>query len=381
MKNEFVEIILILSFIIGIFNLLCGEEEIDHCLECGTGDNSETCNKCDDKFFLFMNNVLCLPCDDPLYGMYGCGGKCDGTNYLETRNVLCEENGCKEGYYYLQGFCIPCSIPSSACGKCTYSPPPGTNSNETLLNHFECTECINNQYILRDGFCSHCYIEKCTTCHYENNDRQVCDKCYNGYYVNSRKTCSSCYWIKINGGECYICSDNRMDYQSGYCYCYSFYTQISIGNCLSCPSHCAQCNYYQLENKFICHRCGSGYTLNPLGECVSCGYGCDVCILDNNQNPICTSCFPGHMLNEDKNCLNCPDKCYSCKLDSNSEFICTSCYTNYGLILQKNVFHVQNIVIIVFGNPKKENLVVLIVIKILVIVIKIIILKGKMIYV
>ena len=74
-----------------------------------------------------MKNILCLPCDNPLYGQYGCGGKCDENNWISTRNVLCEKTGCKEGYYNLQGFCLQCSIGSDNCAKCTYEPPNGTN--------------------------------------------------------------------------------------------------------------------------------------------------------------------------------------------------------------------------------------------------------------
>ena len=337
MKNEIFSIILIFIFLNPIYNLLCGEEEIENCHKCGTGENFETCNECEDKYFPFMNNVLCLPCDHPLYGMYGCGGKCDGSNYLSTRNVLCEENGCKEGYYFLQGFCIPCSFATPNCGKCTYTPPPGTISNETLLNHFTCTDCINNQYILQNERCYHCYIKRCDICHYESYNKVVCDKCENGYYVNSKKTCSSCYSVDIFGGRCYVCSDNRMEYQS--CYCSSFFTEISKGKWISCPSNCAHCNYNSLENKFTCYRCGTGYTLNNLGVCVSCGFNCDVCYLDVNQNPICTSCHIGYTLNEDRNCLNCPENCQSCKLEHNSELVCTSCYREYGLNPEKRCSH------------------------------------------
>ena len=316
--------------IISAYNLLCGEEEIEHCIRCGEGENSDSCEECEDKYFPFLNNVLCLPCDNPLYGMNGCGGKCDATNYNKTRNLKCEENACKVGFYYIEGYCIPCSKPVENCGKCTYAPPAGINSNETLLNHFTCDECISNQYLLiSNSYCRHCSLWKCSICHYEPNGRQVCDKCYDGYYVNSTRLCSRCYWVSIYGGECYVCSDNRYNYDSGYCYCRSFYTLSEKSTCLDCPPHCAQCNYNKLTNSYTCFRCGIGYILNNEGECVSCGTNCAFCYLDNNQNPICTSCFYGHTLNDDKNCLDCPENCKSCKKDSNEQLICTSCW-HYG---------------------------------------------------
>ena len=52
---------------------------------------------------------------------------------------------------------------------------------------------------------------------------------------------------------------------------------------------------------------------------------------------------------------------------------------NMALMVKRDVKNVQFIVIVVFGNQKKMNLDVLIVIKIMNIVIKIIILKVKMI--
>lgn len=79
MKTDLIKFLLILLFISSTINLLCGEEEIDHCLQCDT-ENNETCSLCEDNYFLFMKNILCLPCDNPLYGQYGCGGKCDENN-------------------------------------------------------------------------------------------------------------------------------------------------------------------------------------------------------------------------------------------------------------------------------------------------------------
>ena len=328
--NQFLYFFLLIN---SINNLLCGEEEIDHCVQCGTGENFETCFKCEDKYFPFMSNVLCLPCDNPLYGMYGCGGNCDATNYVKTRNVICEENACKEGYYNIEGMCIPCSKPVPYCGKCTYAPPVGINSNETVLKHFSCDKCINNQFKLENNRCYHCFLWKCAICHFEPNNRAVCDKCITNYYVNSSRLCSECYWVGIIGGKCKVCSDNRYNYE--YCYCYSFYTKNAQGTCISCPANCAQCSYDSLKNNFTCYRCGIGYTLNNLGKCVSCGFKCDFCYLDNNQQPICTSCSLGYRLNEDNNCLNCPENCKSCKKVQNDEIICTSCFGYYGINIQK----------------------------------------------
>ena len=241
-------LILYISLSVLIFpskSLLCGEEEIEHCLECGNGENYETCSLCEDKYFLFMNNVLCIPCDDPIYGQYGCQGKCDSTNYERIRNVICEANACKEGFYYLEGICVSCKTVIENCHKCSYTPP----------NFFTCHNCISNQYkIENDGKCHKCNIGNCTECSYEN-DQPVCNKCNNNYYVNSYKKCSKCHSpIYIPGGECTICSDNLTDYENGYCSCYENFTKSSISACMSCPENCNYCIYNQSLKITICNK-------------------------------------------------------------------------------------------------------------------------------
>ena len=97
----------------------CGEEDIDNCSTCGLNERSDQCDSCDDKYFPFLSDALCLPCDHYLYGNIGCGGKCDSSKYAETRNILCEEGGCKEGFYNIEGICFPCSVGDDYCTKCT----------------------------------------------------------------------------------------------------------------------------------------------------------------------------------------------------------------------------------------------------------------------
>ena len=107
-------------------------------MQCGTGKSANTCMKCKDKFFPVLNNLFCLACDDPLYGQVGCGGQCDASNYLNDRNVKCSQNDCKEGYYYLNDYCIPCSEGSPACKKCKINLTDGQKV-------YTCEECISNE--------------------------------------------------------------------------------------------------------------------------------------------------------------------------------------------------------------------------------------------
>ena len=115
---------LLLYFYLAIFISCktCGEEEIDNCATCDKNEDLDLCQKCEDKYFPFLSNLLCLPCDHYLYGNIGCGGKCDSSKYEQTRNIICEEGGCKEGFYNIEGICFPCTVGDDFCTKCTYRP-------------------------------------------------------------------------------------------------------------------------------------------------------------------------------------------------------------------------------------------------------------------
>ena len=74
-----IHFLLLLLLIFESNNLQCGEENIEHCLKCGEGAEVNSCQTCEDKYFPFLDNVLCLPCDDPKFGEAGCGGQCNIT--------------------------------------------------------------------------------------------------------------------------------------------------------------------------------------------------------------------------------------------------------------------------------------------------------------
>ena len=81
----------------------CDGKIINHCKKCNSGENSDTCALCEDKYFSFFNDLLCLPCNDSTYGQIGCEGNCNGTDYINSRFISCEKGGCKEGYFNIEG--------------------------------------------------------------------------------------------------------------------------------------------------------------------------------------------------------------------------------------------------------------------------------------
>ena len=115
-------------------SLKCGEEQIDNCKECAIGEESNICAKCEAEHFPLLENLLCIPCDDPIYGQIGCKGNCDSSSYSDSGFAYCEE--CKPGYYNVEGLCYKCSRGSDECVECTYEKED--NSDEKI---FKCTKC------------------------------------------------------------------------------------------------------------------------------------------------------------------------------------------------------------------------------------------------
>ena len=119
--DKLILIILILMFNFSILKQEvknCGEEKIENCKVCGQGNESNSCAVCEDEHFPLLENLLCLPCNDSLYGQVGCKGECDSSDYTNSGFAYCQE--CKEGFYNLEGICHSCNEGSPGCKECTY---------------------------------------------------------------------------------------------------------------------------------------------------------------------------------------------------------------------------------------------------------------------
>ena len=319
--------------------LLCGSKNIEHCLECN--NEYEICAKCEDKYFpLYGGGLTCVSCNDTMDGQIGCEGKCDASRIIDTRIPLCEENGCKEGYYNVEGICYPCSINSPNCTKCSYLA-----TSENSGKWFTCLECEGGKNgIFRphiDGKCYECFILHCLQNGYiPGTNDCLCKKCEDGYYLsNSNHTCKPCGNIfeSIPGGKCsqYYCPDDGKNYSyTKSCSCNSGYTLINESICISCPSNCKACHYDE-NSTLICDRCKSKFYLNE-NECIyintasscSCNYNER---FDNSNYYRCKSCNSYYTLIASNNsCVTCPNNCPSCHLENNILY-CDSCDINYVL--------------------------------------------------
>ena len=346
--------ILFLSLLIfQVNNLQCGVESIEHCLECGSGENINSCKTCEEKYFLFLDNVLCLPCDS-IHGQIGCDGNCNITkknNMSFDRRCL---GKCKEGYYYDINQCSLCSKGRSNCGKCQYDPPLPHDQNFDS-QYFNCTECSSNQYkFSSEGDCNICSLRNCKYCHFEG-ENQLCDNCKQGYYLKDGE-CTECKWtLKSEGEICEVCSDDLTKFNEESCYCITHYTEVDSKQCVKCPENCYNCGYDSQTKNLKCLSCDEGFTLNSKGICVSCGENCDFCQLDINGNPICLTCHGSFKLNEDKNCLACDSHCVSCINGKDNTKECTKCEDKYGLYPNKTCIECPRNCKNCFWNEEKNE--------------------------
>ena len=330
-KLNFIILICIINLLLirGKF-LTCGEEQINNCKECGKDSQSNSCTTCQVEHFPLLENLLCIPCDDPIYGQAGCEGECDSSKYSQTGFISCQK--CKEGYYNLEGLCYTCNTGSPGCKECTYEKEEGS------ITRFKCSKCLNDEeYRIDEDFkCVKCNdrISNCKKCHYigETGYNVECDECNNGYYLDSYKQCSSCGDETITGGYCHKCSPGS---KPDYCWCQSGYTLFDY-SCKKCPSNCDTCKYNSDTDSTKCSYCKSGYGLNSAKDCIYCGDGCSSCNIDSNNNPICLECHSDTFLEQNK-CLVCSTGCDKCKLGNGKiEPVCTKCQYRYAMDPETN---------------------------------------------
>ena len=219
---------LLICFNISLAQIECSGNPIQHCTKCGSGNKTDSCSLCEDKYFPILGGKLCIPCNDPIFGSVGCEGKCSpNLNYIQEfkshiipKFSFCEEKGCKEGTFNKNGTCRNCSDYNQGCSKCTFSYE---NNNEK----FACLECKTyddyTYFLLNNGFCNECYMDNCDMCHYLNDDplEKECEKCEYEYYKDENGTCQPCY-IDISGGSCSLCDDMGVKkdiYDENTCVC------------------------------------------------------------------------------------------------------------------------------------------------------------------
>ena len=215
---------------------------------------------------------------------------------------------CNDGYYLPfnslnREKCLPCNIVDN-CVSCI--------GNENNIFCFSCKSGFNlnnNKCEKVEVFPEFCKIgenELCKSCKSENNLRNECDTCNEGYYLatDSEKkfACDNCNKIKF---------------------------------CIEC--------YGTMKNP-VCLKCQDGYKLEN-NSCLekTCIIGtddkCKACKKETGKKMECETCNEGYYLEENKisyKCSKCSTKnCKNCYAESGYE-ICTSCENNFILVKDDN---------------------------------------------
>ena len=287
--------------------------------------NTNTCIKCEDKYFPLFHNMFCISCEDKDYGQAGCAGNCDASRYENDRFVYCEKNGCKEGYYELEGICLKCGdFEAPGCKKCHNTQ---TQIDDQIDYEFICDECLSPEYKMDEfGICQKCQMNDCLQCIYTNDyANKECLQCASDYYLTSDKTCESCYRHDIQNGYCWVCSDDTTNLDSASCYCSRSYLMDKNKNCSPCIEDCYTCISTEEDEAGYCLYCDSGRILYN-NKCLGCPEYCGSCAVDpdNTDQTKCVQCYSGYyLLNE--NCQSCGSGCNKCILDENNNIECLEC--------------------------------------------------------
>ena len=308
-------IILLLAFYF-VLSLKCGENEIEGCSECDSGINSSKCKTCENKYFLVLEGERCVKCDDPLLAMKGCGGNCEMIK--SERNVKCEENKCKEGFYEISpGICSVCSFLYSSCNKCSFLKPDGKEEKE-----FKCLECENNYYLsTTDNTCKYCYLYDCHKCLNET----FCQECNaystlfpNGTCIYNINNCKTMIYSNEKGKE--ICSE-----------CRNGYALYPNGTCVYHSSNCKKAIYSEEKGMSICSECNDDSILLANGNCKNYDYYCINTVYSQEKDTlICTECKEGYFINKEGECTLCSKYQY----DYSKDFIfCENCHLENNLLL------------------------------------------------
>ena len=333
MKNKAIKCLILILVLYIVSSLECGKNEIEGCSKCGSGENSTKCSLCEDKYFLVLDGEKCIRCDDEFLGMKGCNGNCEMIK--SEKNVKCQENSCKEGYYEIYpGTCAECSFLFDGCSKCSYI-------NDT----FNCLECQNENYYISNlhNQCKYCYLSGCKKCLNET----FCEECEQGYALYPNGEC-----IYYNSG----CKKTvfSKEKESGICLeCKDDYTFYPNGTCIY-SDNCKISTFSEIENRPICKECKNGYALYPNGTCNDYEYSCkNKSYSIEESKGICFECDDGYYLDNKNKCQYCNtyqsaynkyfNGCKKCHLNNNNILLCDQAEKYYYVSYSgENVYYCQN---------------------------------------
>ena len=247
-------------------------------LNCQQTIDNETCDKCEDNFYLEEN------------------GNCISINYCQKGENRCIK--CSEGYYLTEM--------RDSCTKTN-----NCYTGDKIVG--ECIECNIGYYLdFKDGKCkSNEKDNEFKFCKEADGD---CYQCIYGYELGKDKRCSnSKYCEESDQGKCLKCQDNYHLGLDNKC--------INVDHCINSYSYkCIECEEGYYYNKNI-EKCKIAE-----GDFIKCkiGFGeqyCLVCKNDFYLNKTDNKCYDNKI----------KDKFYKCSFTDEMANYCEECINDYYL--------------------------------------------------
>lgn len=256
---------------------------ITNCKEC---DVFDICIQCKDGFYLANKGRLCTDTcpngtypDDSNMSCKRCPPNC---KTCSTDSSTCEV--CYDGYYLDD---------NQLCSRCL-------NNCISCENGDECTECLDNMYLLQTETVKKC-VYRCPLSFYKDDsspascllcpencetclDSNSCMVCVDGYYLNDGKLCDKC------PENCEKCT--RIDSEIRCLYCAEDFYLYEYVCYLECPG-----GLYGVDTYRVCSECPSG-RFSYQNTCLKCPDLCLECINDK----YCTHCVENGSVNSMKQC-------------------------------------------------------------------------------
>ena len=303
-----------------------------NCLE---SVNGETCNVCQDGYYLSEDGLCTTTNYCAESGKYRCN-KCVSGYYLsEEDNICTTEENCKNGKEDI-GVCLECQKGFAIDLKNGKCKPNEENDKYKycLVSDGVCKECIRWYYLGEDGKCS-----SSKNCSESNNG--ICEVCIDDYYLGLDNKC-------VDVEHCIYSDDHFKCIECEGDYCYNEHENncfIGKGELKNCKysyfgTWCTKCkdDFYLNQTEFLCrsnsdpeyfYKCAKTYSgLDMCSECVKgyyLGYkdhkcskieGCDV---SENENK-CLECNENYCL--DLKTGNCE---YNQRIDDDEKKIYFRC--------------------------------------------------------
>jgi len=317
------------------------------CSTCSYSGGSNKCKSCKSNDYSYISNQYkCLPNTNPEEEIFGCitaslnNGKYDCSACKPGFILITNDKKCKKPEDMNLTYCASAfnknstDYPVYSCNSCIISINNINSNYVELYKNIDNIEIMN--CVIREGKLIRCLKAKeqddhnitCINCmsnfpfiwRIEYN-QTVCDeKCRFGEYLDKAENyCHKCDYRNIGCNSSFGCNYNSANTELDCYGCKSGYF-LHLFQCIKCKTidtHCSECHFDEIENKFKVDKCDDKYYLNNKTEkCEIITYDeypeiTPGCVLSINNYTIykekekCLYCKPGFFKTKDESCIYC----------------------------------------------------------------------------